>query len=524
MMQAYAEGWELLEKVDLVDNVTEVFRSWREGTVIRSWLLDLLVAALDDDAAPGRDPRLRRGLRRGSLDRRGRHRPRRADARRSPPRCSPGSSPARTTRPAMKAVAAMRNQFGGHAVRTAPPAGGDAPDAATRRGSGRVYVAHLSLHDFRSYADVDVELGPGRRRRSSAATGRARPTWSRRSTTSPGSPPTGSPPTRRWCAPAPTRRWSAPRWCATGAPPSSRSRSTRAASNRARVNRSPLPRARELLGLVRTVVFSPEDLALVKGDPSRAAPLPRRPAGAAHAAAGRRARRLRPGAQAAQLPAQDRRRRRGAGRPSQEAALSTLGGLGRRTWPGPVPSCWPRGCALVDELRPYVGKAYETVARGASRDDADIEYRSSFDLAGSAPTGPRSTEALLAELERRRKRRARPRHLPGRPAPRRAAADPGHGELRLPVQGLRLARGVLVVRAGAAAGVVRPAARRRRRPDPDPRRRVRRARLRATRAAGRAGRRRRAGAGHRRGRRRRAARRWPGPATSWPTGEVTRER
>src|SRR3546814_10427260 len=39
---------DLLEKVDLVDNVTEVFRSWREGTVIRSWLLDLLVAALDE--------------------------------------------------------------------------------------------------------------------------------------------------------------------------------------------------------------------------------------------------------------------------------------------------------------------------------------------------------------------------------------------------------------------------------------------------------------------------------------------
>src|SRR5690349_12642135 len=40
MMQSYAEGWELLEKVDLVDNVTEVFDSWRSGTVIRSWLLD----------------------------------------------------------------------------------------------------------------------------------------------------------------------------------------------------------------------------------------------------------------------------------------------------------------------------------------------------------------------------------------------------------------------------------------------------------------------------------------------------
>jgi DNA replication and repair protein RecF len=38
-------------------------------------------------------------------------------------------------------------------------------------------------------------------------------------------------------------------------------------ANRARVNRSPVPRARDVLGLVRTVVFAPEDLALVKGDP-----------------------------------------------------------------------------------------------------------------------------------------------------------------------------------------------------------------------------------------------------------------
>ncbi|HEY4005082.1 MAG TPA: DNA replication/repair protein RecF [Pseudonocardia sp.] len=38
-------------------------------------------------------------------------------------------------------------------------------------------------------------------------------------------------------------------------------------ANRARVNRSPLPRAREALGIVRCVVFAPEDLALVRGDP-----------------------------------------------------------------------------------------------------------------------------------------------------------------------------------------------------------------------------------------------------------------
>lgn len=39
-------------------------------------------------------------------------------------------------------------------------------------------------------------------------------------------------------------------------------------ANRARLNRSPVPRPRELVGLVRTVLFAPEDLALVKGDPA----------------------------------------------------------------------------------------------------------------------------------------------------------------------------------------------------------------------------------------------------------------
>ena len=39
-------------------------------------------------------------------------------------------------------------------------------------------------------------------------------------------------------------------------------------ANRARLNRSPLKRPRELLGILRTVLFAPEDLAVVKGDPS----------------------------------------------------------------------------------------------------------------------------------------------------------------------------------------------------------------------------------------------------------------
>ena len=39
-------------------------------------------------------------------------------------------------------------------------------------------------------------------------------------------------------------------------------------ANRAQLNRSPMPRPREILGTLRTVLFAPEDLALVKGDPA----------------------------------------------------------------------------------------------------------------------------------------------------------------------------------------------------------------------------------------------------------------
>lgn len=40
-------------------------------------------------------------------------------------------------------------------------------------------------------------------------------------------------------------------------------------ANRARINKSPLPRAREVVGTLRTVLFAPEDLALVRGDPEQ---------------------------------------------------------------------------------------------------------------------------------------------------------------------------------------------------------------------------------------------------------------
>ncbi|MBC9226955.1 decarboxylating 6-phosphogluconate dehydrogenase [Aeromicrobium sp. 636] len=116
MMQAYAEGYELLEKVDMVDNVAEVLNSWRVGTVVRSWLLDLLVKALEDD--PGLSQI--RGYAEDSGE--GRWTVEAAIENAVPAPTIAASLFARFVSrqdesPAMQAVAAMRQQFGGHAVR-----------------------------------------------------------------------------------------------------------------------------------------------------------------------------------------------------------------------------------------------------------------------------------------------------------------------------------------------------------------------------------------------------------------------
>ncbi|WP_018546896.1 phosphogluconate dehydrogenase (NAD(+)-dependent, decarboxylating) [Streptomyces sp. LaPpAH-108] len=115
MMQAYAEGWELLEKANSVDNVREIFRSWQEGTVIRSWLLDLAVNALDDDEHLDE----LRGYAEDSGE--GRWTVEAAIDNSVPLPAITASLFARFASrqddsPQMKMIAALRNQFGGHAV------------------------------------------------------------------------------------------------------------------------------------------------------------------------------------------------------------------------------------------------------------------------------------------------------------------------------------------------------------------------------------------------------------------------
>jgi DNA replication and repair protein RecF len=260
-----------------------------------------------------------------------------------------------------------------------------------------VHVAHLTLHNFRSYADLDVELGPG----ATAFIGRngqgktnlveAIDYLSRLAS-------------HRVASDAPLVRAGTDQAVVRAAVV----RDGRTAvlevelnpgrANRARVNRSPLPRPREIIGLVRTVVFAPDDLTLVKGDPSdRRRFLDDLLVLRAPRLAGVRSDYDRVLRQRNTLL-----KTAGIARgQARETALSTLG-----VWDAHLARVGAEVLAarlrLVDDLRPYVGKAYEAVARGASRDDAEIDYKPSFDLAGATDAAD-LTEALLAELERRRK-------------------------------------------------------------------------------------------------------------------------
>ncbi|MGH2930222.1 MAG: DNA replication/repair protein RecF, partial [Solirubrobacteraceae bacterium] len=165
-------------------------------------------------------------------------------------------------------------------------------------------------------------------------------------------------------------------------------------ANRARVNRAPVPRPREVLGLLRTVSFAPEDLSLVKGDPSER----RRYLDELLVA---RAPRL-----AAVRSDYDRVLK-------QRNALLKTAGLARRSggadlrtrdvWDAHLSRAGADLLAarveLVEALRPLVDKAYSTVARGSA--STSMEYVSSLGPEVSAlPDRDVLSAALLDALAR----------------------------------------------------------------------------------------------------------------------------
>ena len=130
-----------------------------------------------------------------------------------------------------------------------------------------MHVAHLSLTDFRSYAAAEVAVEPG----VSAFVG---PNGQGKTNLVEAIVYAATLGSHRVAADAPLVRAGAERAVVRVAVDRGGRRLlvelelNPGRANRARVNRAPVPRAREVLGLLRTVLFAPEDLALVKGDPA----------------------------------------------------------------------------------------------------------------------------------------------------------------------------------------------------------------------------------------------------------------
>jgi DNA replication and repair protein RecF len=236
-----------------------------------------------------------------------------------------------------------------------------------------VHLAHLSVVDFRSYPALELPLEPG-------VTALVGPNGQGKTNLVEAVGYLATLGSHRVAADAPLVRSGAERAIVRGqVVRDSRSvlvelEINPGKANRARINKSPVPRPRDVLGLLRTVLFAPEDLALVKGDPTDrrhflddllVARTPR--------LAGVRA-------------DYDRVLK-------QRNALLKTAGLSRRTG-GPdlrTLDVWDTHLSrvgsellaarleLVDELRPLVEKSYAAVALGDSRSvSVGIDYQSSL--------------------------------------------------------------------------------------------------------------------------------------------------
>jgi DNA replication and repair protein RecF len=259
-----------------------------------------------------------------------------------------------------------------------------------------MYVRRLGLRDFRSWSEVDIELAPGRTvfvgPNGYGKTNLIEALWY--------SSTLGS---HRVASDAPLVRAGKPRAVIStivvndGRELAVDLEITPGKANKARLNRSAVRSPREVLGVLRSVLFAPEDLTLVRGDPGdrrryldELATI-RRPALAAVRADYDRVVRQR----TALL-------KTAAGhRPRDPELLHTLD-----VWDGHLAEHGAQLLAarvdLVNQLRPEVEKAYQLLAPGSRT--ADISYRASVEVDGDVHTGdaPSFEAALLAALGRRR--------------------------------------------------------------------------------------------------------------------------
>ncbi|RAU96687.1 DNA replication/repair protein RecF [Mycobacterium colombiense] len=262
-----------------------------------------------------------------------------------------------------------------------------------------MYVRHLGLRDFRSWAHADLELQPGRTvfigSNGFGKTNLLEALWY--------SSTMGS---HRVGTDAPLIRAGAERAVVStivvneGRECAVDLEIAAGRANKARLNRSPVRSTREVIGVLRAVLFAPEDLSLVRGDPSdRRRYLDdlatvRRPAVAAVRADYEKVLRQR----TALLKSLSGARYRG-----DQSALDTLD-----VWDSRLAEYGAQLMAaridLVNQLTPEVEKAYQLLAPGSRT--ASIGYRSSLGAQAGTDIAGADREfleaALLAALSARR--------------------------------------------------------------------------------------------------------------------------
>jgi DNA replication and repair protein RecF len=193
--------------------------------------------------------------------------------------------------------------------------------------------------------------------------------------------------------------------------------------NRARLNRSPVPRPRDVLGTLRMVLFAPEDLALVKGDPSERRRfldellVARQPRWAGVRSDYDKVLKQRNALLKSAAPVLRRGTRRGLGSPTGPStalstasvdndALHTLGVWNSHLARVGAQLLYAR-LRLMRDLTPYLSAAYDAVSAGHS--DARIAYRSSLReevsaaiAGGAVPEMDELHDELMTSLEEAR--------------------------------------------------------------------------------------------------------------------------
>jgi DNA replication and repair protein RecF len=258
-----------------------------------------------------------------------------------------------------------------------------------------VHVAHLSLTDFRSYPTVELPLEPG-------VTALVGPNGQGKTNLVEAIGYVATLGSHRVAADAPLVRLGAERAVVrTQVVRHERTMLVEVEispgrANRARINRSPVPRPREVLGILRTVLFAPEDLALVKGDPSER----RRFLDELLVARTPRLAGVRSDYDRVLKQRNALLKTAGASRRAGSTDLRTLD-----VWDSHLATAGAELLAarleLLDGLRPLVDKAYDAVA--PSGGPTAMEYRSSLgdelaERTGLVPDRPVLQEALAEAL------------------------------------------------------------------------------------------------------------------------------